>query len=451
MWRWASAAVQRLLGSSFARDTGVLMAGTATAQVLTVAASPLLTRLYLPEHVGVLGLILSIYSVLGPLACWRYEQALILPAEDEAAAPILRLALVTTGIMLLVSLVLVLSAGPRLVAIFGRPAARDWLWVVPVLLPIAGLYQALRVALCRSRRFGSVALGRVARAGVGGAVQIGIGWLIAPGVLGLVGGYFLGLALESLVLLGAAKQLLEAGLGSGGGVRELKLLALRYRKFPLFAVPGALSNLLALELPTLLLAFVFTPADVGFYWLSNRLLIVPSALFGETTGAVLSQRLAAMRARGESGAALTTRLFTCLLVLALVPMGVLGVVAPGLFGLVFGPDWSEAGQYARALVPAQLMLFAALPLTQAFFVYEKQELGLLWNLAFLAVSVASFALGAVLGGAAGAVQAYSLGSALMYVVVVILAFVWSGGSLRQIPEYLATGQRSRRAGAEVAA
>jgi O-antigen/teichoic acid export membrane protein len=440
-----------LLASSFARDTGVLMAGTATAQVLTVAASPVLTRLYLPEHLGVLGLILSVYSVLGPLACWRYEQAIILPAEDEAAAPILRLALLTTGIMLLVSLVVVLSIGPRLAATFARPAARDWLWVIPALLPLAGLYQALRLALCRSRRFGSIALGRVARAGIGGGVQIGVGWLIAPGAAGLVAGYLLGIALESLVLLGAAKRLVGAGLGAGCGLGELKFLAFRYRKFPLFAVPGALSNLLALELPTLLLAILFTPKDVGFYWLSSRLLIMPAALVGETTGAVFSQRLAAMRARGQSGAALTTRLFTCLLILALVPIGVLLVVAPGLFGLVFGPDWVEAGQYARALVPAQLMLFAALPLTQAFFVYEKQELGLIWNLAFLAVSVGSFAAGASVGGALGAVQFYSIGSALMYGLVVLLVFFWSGGSLRQIPAYLSGGGSKRTAQVEVPA
>jgi O-antigen/teichoic acid export membrane protein len=444
-------ALQALLGSGFARDTGVLMAGTATAQVLIVAASPILTRLYQPEHLGMLGLVLSVSSVLGPLACWRYEQAIILPAEDKAAAPILRLALLTTGVMVLVSVVVVVSTGPWLAVTFGRPAVRDWLWVIPALLSLAGLYQALRLSLSRSRRYGSIALGRVARVGVSTGAQIGVGWLIAPGAAGLVGGYLLGMALETLVLLGAAKQLIAAGLGAGGGARELRLLALRYRKFPLFAVPGALSNVLALELPTLLLAAVFTPTDVGFYWLSNRLLIMPAALVGETTGIVFSQRLAAMRAHGQSGAALTTRLFTFLVVLALLPMGALLAVAPGLFGLVFGPAWSEAGRYAQALVPAQLMLFATLPLTQAFFVYEKQELGLVWNAAFLVVSVASFALGASLGGALGAVQCYSLASALMYGVVVLLAFFWSGGVLRQIPEYLSTWHTGRPIRAEVAA
>ena len=383
--------LQALLGSGFARDTGVLMAGTATAQVLIVAASPILTRLYQPEHLGMLGLVLSVSSVLGPLACWRYEQAIILPAEDKAAALILRLALLTTSVMVLVSVVVVVSTGPWLAVTFGRPAARDWLWVIPALLSLAGLYQALRLSLSRSRRYGSIALGRVARVGVSTGAQIGVGWLIAPGAAGLVGGYLLGMALETLVLLGAAKQLIAAGLGAGGGARELRLLALRYRKFPLF------------------------------------------------------------RAHGQSGAALTTRLFTFLVVLALLPMGVLLAVAPGLFGLVFGPAWSEAGRYAQALVPAQLMLFAALPLTQAFFVYENQELGLVWNASFLVVSVASFALGASLGGALGAVQCYSLASALMYGVVVLLAFSWSGGVLRQIPEYLSTWHTGRPIRAEVAA
>jgi O-antigen/teichoic acid export membrane protein len=118
-----------------------------------------------------------------------------------------------------------------------------------------------------------------------------------------------------------------------------------------------------------------------------------------------------------------------------------GVAAPSVFGFVFGPAWEAAGQYARALVPAQLMLFVAYPLTQAFFVYEKQEAGLLWNIGFLAMSAGTFAVGAYLGGALAAVQWYSLGSVVMYGLVAALAFFWSGGRVREVPDYVGLGLR----------
>jgi O-antigen/teichoic acid export membrane protein len=128
-----------------------------------------------------------------------------------------------------------------------------------------------------------------------------------------------------------------------------------------------------------------------------------------------------------------------LLGIGLIPMAVIGIAAPGAFGLIFGSAWEPAGHYARALVPAQLMLFVAYPLTQAFFVYEKQEAGLVWNVGFLAMSAASFAGGAYLGGALGAVQGYSLGSVLMYGLVAVMAFSWSGGRLGEVPSYIAQG------------
>jgi O-antigen/teichoic acid export membrane protein len=219
----------------------------------------------------------------------------------------------------------------------------------------------------------------------------------------------------------------------------LKSVAIRYRKFPLFAVPGTLSNLLAIEAPTLLLATFFSPAEVGLYWLSYRILALPTALAGEAVSTVFYQRLAAMRASGLRGAATTTQVFALLVAVAIVPMALIAVAAPSVFGFVFGPDWEEAGHYARALVPAQLMLFAAYPLTQTFFVYEKQQALLLWNVGFLAMSAAAFAVGASSTGALGAVQWYSVGSVLMYALVAVMAFSWSGGRAREVPAYIAQG------------
>ena len=99
--------------------------------------------------------------------------------------------------------------------------------------------------------------------------------------------------------------------------------------------------------------------------------------------------------------------------------------------------WTLAALYPVLVV--LLALFVAYPLTQAFFIYEKQEAGLLWNIGFLGTSVATFALGAAVGGPLSAVQWYSIGSAVMYGLVAAMAFVWSGGRLSRVPAYVAEG------------
>jgi lipopolysaccharide exporter len=421
----------------------VLLVGTSVGQVLNVAASPIIARLYAPEHLGVLGLLVSAYSVLTPLACWRYDQAIMLPARHHTAARLLQLSLLITASMVTVSFVLVLLAGRPLAVLLGRPALADWMWAVPLLLLLAGVYQALRTWLGRMQRFGSIAAGRIARGGLGTGAQVGLGWLLGSSVVGLVGGYWLGPVVEALVLAGAACRVPGARLRAPVMLLRLAALARRHRKFPLFAVPGNLSNYLAIEAPTLLLGALYSPTDVGLYWLSYRVLALPTALVGEAVSTVFFQRMAALRSRGRSGAALTTQVFVALFGVAVVPMALFFAVAPALFRMVFGPTWLEAADYARALVPAELMLFAAFPLTQAFVVYEKQEVGLLWNLAFVLVSTGTFALGALSGGPLASVQWYSLGSAAMYGLVVVMAFRWSGGVPRSIPAYLAQGLRDR--------
>jgi O-antigen/teichoic acid export membrane protein len=338
--------------------------------------------------------------------------------------------------MLAVSVGVTWLLGPLVARATGREGLVDWLWVVPCVLLLAGLYQILRTWLGRRRSFGSIALGRLARTGGGTGAQLVAGVALGATTLGLVAGYLMGTAMEVSVLLVSAWRQPRTVLEEQVRLRDIRALAVRYRKFPLFAVPGALSNMLSIELPTLLLGLFFLPADVGLYWLSYRVLALPTALVGEATGTVFYQRLTAMRAKGESGAALTTQICAFLVLVALGPMALLFVTAPLLFGFAFGPNWVVAGDYARALIPAEFMLFVALPLTQAFFIYEKQEIALLWNLAFLAVSAGGFALGVLFGTPLACVQCYSIGSALMYTVVVIFAFRWSGGRVEQIPAYL---------------
>jgi O-antigen/teichoic acid export membrane protein len=417
------------------------MLGTTAAQVLNLAASPILARLYLPEHLGTLGLVLSMYSVLTPLACWRYEQAIMLPSTNREAASLAWLALLLTAGTLALLVVLVAFLGERLALLSGHPDAAAWLWTVPVLALLAGVYQTLRAWLGRNRQFGSLAGGRVTRAGVMNGAQIGVGWLLGASGAGLIGGYFLGAALETLVLIGSTVRTVEARLELRTSPGALRGLVQRHRKFPLFAVPGSLSNLLALEAPTLLLAALYSPRDVGLYWMSYRVLALPTALVGEAASTVFYQRMAAMRTRGESGAALTTQIFVLLLGVGLIPMGVLFAVAPTVAVWAFGPGWAPAGDYARALVPGLLMLFAVFPLTQSFFIYEKQEHGLLWNVGFLAVSIGAFGLGAAVGGPLASVQFYSWGSAVMYGLVALLALRWSGAKVMEVPGYLTRGLR----------
>jgi O-antigen/teichoic acid export membrane protein len=81
--------------SPFASDILKLVSGTAFAQIITILASPILTRLYSPEAFGFLAIFISITSIVGVIACMRYELAIMLPKSDEKAANLLALCLLS--------------------------------------------------------------------------------------------------------------------------------------------------------------------------------------------------------------------------------------------------------------------------------------------------------------------------------------------------------------------
>lgn len=58
-------------------------------------ASPILTRLYSPEAFGFLAIFISITSIVGVIACMRYELAIMLLKSDEKAANLLALCLLS--------------------------------------------------------------------------------------------------------------------------------------------------------------------------------------------------------------------------------------------------------------------------------------------------------------------------------------------------------------------
>src|SRR5271170_6511034 len=79
--------------AGFARSVSILAGGTAVAQALAIAASPVLTRLYKPSDFGELQIFISLMGLALVAASGRYEVALLLPEDEQSSIDILGLAI----------------------------------------------------------------------------------------------------------------------------------------------------------------------------------------------------------------------------------------------------------------------------------------------------------------------------------------------------------------------
>jgi len=83
----------RLIENRFVRQVAVLLVGTGVAQILTIVAAPIITRLYDPSAMGLSGTLATITSFIAVVASLRFDGALLVESDETWAHHIFTLSL----------------------------------------------------------------------------------------------------------------------------------------------------------------------------------------------------------------------------------------------------------------------------------------------------------------------------------------------------------------------
>ncbi len=185
--------VDRLLqGSGFMKAVSTLLSGTILAMLISYIAQPILTRLYTPEAFGLFDTFVSLVALLIPFASLRYEDAIMLPEDDEEALGILGLS------FLLVVLASVLSFGltffeGAVIAWFQNPdLAMCLIWVPPALLALR-FAKLSELWLNRRKQYAAISAGQIAQTGTMASLRIGLAKAAGTNLpFGLMWGYIAG-------------------------------------------------------------------------------------------------------------------------------------------------------------------------------------------------------------------------------------------------------------------
>lgn len=362
-----------------------LMSGTVVAQLIPVAASPVLTRLFTPAELGVLTLYVSLSTVLAQVAAGRYELALGLPRRTRQAAGLLHLC-VAIIISFAVLLALVIILGNQWFArLLGAPQWRTYLLLLPLSLVLTGLYQTGNYWLNRNARFGAMARVNVIRTATTavGSLLAGIAGIGAIGLIcSTLVGYAAGTMSEVAAMLGGLRSV-----GAFTPLSRMRALAVRYKSFPLLSAPGALADVIALQLPAIVIAHTYEASTVGYFGLTLRAVGIPSVFIGYAVGQVYYQSIASAAAKGQPVSGMIGRAVRLLMLIAAVPYAVLMIFGKPLFTFVFGPGWWQAGLFASIMAPAFWLRFVASSLSLSLPALNQNDFAVLWQFINLATVV----------------------------------------------------------------
>jgi lipopolysaccharide exporter len=365
----------------FARNVATLSLGTALAQSLGIALAPVLTRLYSPADLGVLGLFISFVSVAAVAISLSYELGIVsAPSREKAVRLTSASMLLSVPVCAICGVVLYIAVHFHWLGYGVLPGYSIPLMIVTLLL--IGVFSNLRYWEIRQEHFQIIARTTVVQQIMRSLSQVVLG-LLGMGPAGLLFGEMVGRVAGVGSLFRDAWPALKSVAGRLHRHEIVSALA-ENRNLAVYSLPSSLIDTLAANLPLPLLVQLYGSALGGQFALMQRVLAVPLVLIATSVADTFHSRLAVC-AREKPGqiSGLFARTSAGMFLLGLGPALVLFFAGDRLFALVFGKPWATAGTLAGITAPLLLAQMIVNPLSRLVFVLRGQKSKLIYDLTLM--------------------------------------------------------------------
>jgi len=396
----------------FAKAVSVLAGGAASAQLIVVGVSPILTRLYTPEEFGLLAVFSAILGILVVISSMRYQLSIPLPKDDEQALMVAFLCLLVLIILTFFLSISVWFFGDIFLDLLNTPGLGPYTWLIPVGFAFIGIQQILQNWFLRFKAFGLIAQARMAQSLSVAGLQI---ILSSFGSVGLIGGRVLGQFFANYVFI-TRKRILVWPIKFDFSFKNILFVAKKYRQFPIFSSWSGLLNAGGAQVPSLFFASVYGPAAAGGYMLAQRIINMPLTVIGSAVAqAFLPSSIDALRENNLDRQ--VTKLISALASLVLPGAIVLFFIAPEFFQFIFGHNWRIAGELVRCLSPMLAIQFIVNPVSRVFVTLERQDLALYFQICLFLLRIGALLAAYVFGfSLIESVKLFSLASVLGYIL-----------------------------------
>lgn len=371
----------------FNRNVLTLMTGTGISQIIPLAVTPILTRIYSPEQFGVFALFIAIASSLSTVATGRYELAIMLPRKDTDAANITILSMAINCFVSSLLFIIAWLFNDQISNLLGSRSISTWLYFVPLSVFLNGIYLSLNYWSNRKKLYTLMANRRIIHSCGTAGVQLGLGMLQA-GSAGLVFGSISGQALAVGIM---GKMIYNNNQKIYKNIDKIKILALakRYKNYPKFLVPAHTLNAFSVQLPLIFINSIFGLATSGFFMLAERVVSSPISLISGSIADVFRQQISQSYITDRNCKAEFESALKKLIIISIPPFTVFAIVSPYLFSFLFGEKWSISGEYAQIMSPMFFIRFITNPLSNVAIIAQKNRYELYLQIALLMLLIAA--------------------------------------------------------------
>ncbi len=319
-----------------------IFSATVLAHAVTLAFSPVLTRLYLPEAFGLLAFVLSISNPFSSFSTFRLEQAVILPKEKSEANQISNTVIWLNTFFSVFLFVFIALWGQQL---FQK--SNSLLFFIPLIVMVSGFQMPLNSWLQREKKFNQIAQGKLLQTLSIALFSILFFWFHTA--YGLLLGYAAGWMLYSFYMFYQSHKN-GFSLVLSNIIISTKSVLQQYKEFPIYHVLPSVAVSFTLSIPVFYFNSYYSDAEIGWFNFSRQLLLVPVSLVTAAFSQVYYARVVELKNHSKKIFPEFKKLIQILFLIAASMTLVLAFGSEFLFEKIFGTNWNESGKYASILV-----------------------------------------------------------------------------------------------------
>lgn len=358
------------------RNIGLLTSGTILAQIVSITASPFLTRLFSPEDFGIQNTFLSLLAILNVAAALRFELVIPLVKQNKIASQMVMLSIFAVFFSSTIVLIFIIILHINNYQLFNIQISNNYLFLIPISLLFSGFYLVFNYWAIRIERFEVIAKTKLFQALNGTVAQI---------ILGLLGVKPLGLIIGSIIKQASGGWRLfrvykKTSLMPKPNLNIIVKLAQKYKRYPLVSSWSSIVNVLSLNLPVLLLSKLYGFKIAGYFGFSLMIISLPVTLVGKSISQVFIGQASKLIGKDlKQLKKLYNRIIKTLFFIGVLPALFLFSYGPQLFAFVFGENWYISGVIVRTLSLVFLFQFILIPTSQLLNIIQRQSIQFIWD------------------------------------------------------------------------
>jgi len=346
MWHNFQNKYSRYWKSDFFRNMKTLMAGTVFGQLIVLAFTPILSRIYSPEDFTTLEQFIMILNIAVVVITGKYEFAIMHPKKNEEARYIVILSTLLALLGSLIFVVFGLLFSDAIAVYYNNPEMGQYFWLLGPSLFGFALFNISNYWFSRQKKYQYAATSKVLNASAGEPVKYTLG-IFQPSAGGLIWGTTIGICLGGIYSVWSFLKTEAKGFSSWTK-NEILTQAKIYKDYPCYSIWGSILNRLAQWAHVGIFTHFYGLVAVGWMALSRRVVQAPLNVISGSFSQVFFQRISEI----EDPKELKKEYYKALWIFVLIALLIV-VIAFSLpestMGFVFGENWLPAIAYLRIL------------------------------------------------------------------------------------------------------